>query len=130
MRIWKLSALLMIISFSLLGCNTIHELKQRVNAIEIENIDLQQVSDGAYEGEYDAAIVKARVKVVVKDHRIVEIELLQHENGRGKPAEVIPAQVVAAQSLQVDTISKATYSSKVILEAIEQALRKGLIQPD
>jgi uncharacterized protein with FMN-binding domain len=106
------------------------EFRQRINAIEIENIDLQQVADGEYEGEYDAAIVKARVKVIVKDHRIVDIELLQHENGRGKPAEVIPAQVVAAQSLQVDTISKATYSSKVILEAIEQALRKGLTQPD
>jgi len=38
--------------------------------------------------------------------------------------------VVAAQSLQVDTISKATHSSKVILEAIEQALRKGLTRPD
>jgi len=130
MKVWKLSTLLMIISLSLLGCKTIREFQQRINAIEIENIDLQRVSDGEYEGEYDAAIVKARVKVIVKDHRIVDIELLQHENGRGKPAEVIPAQVVAAQSLQVDTISKATHSSKVILEAIEQALRKGVTQPD
>jgi len=130
MKVWKLSTLLMIISLSLLGCKTIREFQQRINAIEIENIDLQRVSDGEYEGEYDAAIVKARVKVIVKDHRIVDIDLLQHENGRGKPAEVIPAQVVAAQSLQVDTISKATHSSKVILEAIEQALRKGVTQPD
>jgi len=130
MKIWQLNVLLMIVSLSLLSCKTMREFQQRINAIEIENIDLQQVADGEYEGEYDAAIVKARVKVIVKDHRIVDIELLQHDNGRGKPAEVIPAQVVAAQSLQVDTISKATYSSKVILEAIEQALRKGLTQPD
>jgi len=130
MKVWKFNVILMIISLSLLSCKTISEFRQRIDAIEIENIDLQQVSDGEYEGEYDAAIVKARVKVIVKNHRIVDIELLQHENGRGKPAEVIPAQVVAAQSLQVDTISKATHSSKVILEAIEQALRKGLTQPD
>ena len=130
MKVWKFNVTLMIISLSLLSCKTISEFRQRIDAIEIENIDLQQVSDGEYEGEYDAAIVKARVKVIVKNHRIVDIELLQHENGRGKPAEVIPAQVVAAQSLQVDTISKATHSSKVILEAIEQALRKGLTQPD
>ena len=130
MKVWKINVILMIISLSLLSCKTISEFRQRIDAIEIENIDLQQVSDGEYEGEYDAAIVKARVKVIVKNHRIVDIELLQHENGRGKPAEVIPAQVVAAQSLQVDTISKATHSSKVILEAIEQALRKGLTQPD
>ena len=130
MKVWKFNVFLMIISLSLLNCKTIREFQQRINAVEIENIDLQQVSDGEYEGEYDAAIVKARVKVIVKNHRIVDIELLQHENGRGKPAEVIPAQVVAAQSLQVDTISKATHSSKVILEAIEQALRKGLTRPD
>jgi len=130
MKVWKFNVTLMIISLSLLSCKTISEFRQRIDAIEIENIDLQQVSDGEYEGEYDAAIVKARVKVIVKNHRIVDIELLQHENGRGKPAEVIPAQVVAAQSLQVDTISKATHSSKVILEAIEQALRKGVTQPD
>ncbi len=130
MKVWKFNVTLMIISLSLLSCKTISEFRQRIDAIEIENIDLQQVSDGEYEGEYDAAIVKARVKVIVKNHRIVDIELLQHENGRGKPAEVIPAQVVAAQSLQVDTISKATHSSKVILEAIEQALRKGLTRPD
>jgi len=130
MKVWKFNVFLMIISLSLLNCKTIREFQQRINAVEIENIDLQQVSDGEYEGEYDAAIVKARVKVIIKDHRIVDIELLQHENGRGRPAEVIPAQVIAAQSLQVDTISKATHSSKVILEAIEQALRKGLTQPD
>jgi len=130
MKVWKFNVTIMIISLSLLSCKTISEFRQRIDAIEIENIDLQQVSDGEYEGEYDAAIVKARVKVIVKNHRIVDIELLQHENGRGKPAEVIPAQVVAAQSLQVDTISKATHSSKVILEAIEQALRKGLTRPD
>jgi len=130
MKIWKLSALVLLVGMLLSDCQMMREFRQRINAIEIENIDLQQVSDGEYEGEYDAAIVKARVKVIVKDHRIVDIELLQHDNGRGKPAEVIPAQVVAAQSLQVDTISKATYSSKVILEAIEQALRKGLTQPD
>ncbi|MBL7068114.1 MAG: FMN-binding protein, partial [Candidatus Marinimicrobia bacterium] len=38
----------------------------------------------------------------------------------------IPGNVVAAQNLQVDTVSKATASSKVILEAIEQALKKGI----
>jgi uncharacterized protein with FMN-binding domain len=43
-------------------------------------------------------------------------------NGKGKPAEVIPQKVMDAQSLQVDTISGVTSSSKVILKAIEKAL--------
>ena len=62
------------------------------------------------------------MKVFVKDHKIERIELVKHRNGKGAPAEAITGKVVEAQSLQVDAISGATYSSKVILQAIENAL--------
>jgi len=123
------SFLVMLITLMLLllmGCKQLREYKQRINAIEIEEIDLQKVKDGEYIGEVDAVLVKAKVLVKVRDHRISEIQLLKHQHGRGAAAEVIPSQVVAKQSLKVDTITKATSSSKVILEAIEQALRQGL----
>ena len=124
----KLAWILLIagVSLTLNNCKAFKEYKARVAAIEIENIDLQQVSDGEYTGEYDAILVKVTVKVVVKNHTIETIELLQHNNGKGGDAEVIPGNVVKAQSLQVDTISGATASSKVILEAIELALKKGI----
>ena len=67
----------------------------------------------------------AKVSVTVKDNKITDITLLNHKNERGKPAEVIPEKVLKAQSLQVDTISGATNSSKVILKAIENALMSG-----
>lgn len=108
------------------SCKELREYKQRINAIEIEEIDLDKVKDGEYTGEYDAVLVKAKVLVKVQNHRISAIQLLKHEHGRGAAAEVIPQRVVAKQSLKVDTITKATSSSKVILEAIEQALRQGL----
>jgi uncharacterized protein with FMN-binding domain len=53
---------------------------------------------------------------------IKKIEIVRHLNGQGKPAEVIPDRVIEMQSLDVDIISGATYSSKVILKAIENAL--------
>lgn len=109
-----------------MSCKFIKEYNARVAAIEIENVDLQQVADGEYIGEYDAILVKVKVRVTVKNHAIETIELLQHNNGRGEAAEVIPDQVIKAQSLRVDTISGATSSSKVILEAIELALKKGI----
>jgi len=124
----KLAWILLIagVSLTLNNCKAFKEYKARVAAIEIENIDLQQVSDGEYTESFDAIFVKATVKVVVKDHRIKSIDLVEHNNGKGGDAEVIPANVVKAQSLQVDTISGATASSKVILEAIELALKKGI----
>jgi len=99
---------------------------RRVDAIKIENIDLQKVRDGDYSGEYDAILVKVEVLVKVRDHLITEIELVRHNNGRGKPAEAVIDTVVARQSIAVDAVSGATSSSKVILEAIQLALQKGL----
>lgn len=119
--------LLLLIALLLLGsCTKLLEYKRRIAAIEIEDIDLRKVRDGEYTGECNATLVKAQVLVKVQEHRITEIRLVRHEHGRGAAAEVLPQSVVAKQSLQVDTITGATASSKVILEAIEQALRKGL----
>ena len=118
--------LLAVVGLTMMNCKSMKEYKERVAAIEIENVDLQKVADGEYTGDFDAIFVKATVKVVVKDHKIEAIELIQHDNGRGANAEVIPDNVVKAQSLLVDTISGATSSSKVILEAIEQALKKAI----
>ncbi|HDP67388.1 MAG TPA: FMN-binding protein [Candidatus Marinimicrobia bacterium] len=118
--------LIALLGLPLTSCRTIREYKEKVAAIEIEDLDLQAVADGEYLGKYDVRLVKAAVKVVVRNHRIESIELLRHDNGRGEDAEVIPGQIVKAQSLRVDTISGATSSSLVILEAIELALKKGM----
>jgi uncharacterized protein with FMN-binding domain len=55
--------------------------------------------------------------------RIGTTDLVKHRNGRGAAAEAITGKVISAQSLKVDTISGATMSSKVILLAIESALK-------
>lgn len=91
--------------------------------IQIENIDLSNIEDGVYNGNYNFnGLVKVEVEVSVKNSAISDIKLLRHDNGRGKDAEKIPEDVIKAQSLNVDTISGATVSSKVILKAIENAL--------
>lgn len=96
--------------------------KETINGIKIENVDLSKVKDGNYTGNFDAIFIGAEVNVKVENHKILDIELVKHKNERGKKAEVIPERVVQAQSLQVDTVSGATNSSKVILRAIENAL--------
>jgi uncharacterized protein with FMN-binding domain len=92
--------------------------------IQIQNIDLTKIKDGTYEGAHEAFPVVVEVKVTVENHKITEIELVKHTNGQGKAAEAIIEEVISAQSLQLDVVSGATYSSKVILKAIENALIK------
>ena len=95
---------------------------EELKYLEIEEVDLSTIKDGTYYGEYSALPVLAKVKVTVEGHQIKDIELLEHVNGQGSGAEIIPATVVEKQTLQIDTVSGATYSSKVILAAIENAL--------
>jgi uncharacterized protein with FMN-binding domain len=120
-----LTALLIIAGFAIaamgLMAYTEKNLEKLVNA-EIKDVDISKLEDGVYTGSYSTFPVSAEVRVTVKGQRITGIDLLEHNNGKGKPAEVIPGRVVEAQSLEVDAISGATYSSKVILKAIENAL--------
>ncbi|MDD2428276.1 MAG: FMN-binding protein [Eubacteriales bacterium] len=93
-----------------------------LNDMPIQQIDLVSVENGVYAGSFSVFPVSVEVSVTVEDHMITDIDLVKHSNGQGKAAEVIPAKVVQAQSLAVDAVSGATYSSRVILKAIENAL--------
>jgi uncharacterized protein with FMN-binding domain len=95
------------------------------NEIELGEVDLSSVAPGIYRGEYKAGPVKAVVSVEVAGGRIQSIEILEHRNLLGRKAEQqIPSRVLNAQSVQVDTVSRATASSMVILKAIEIALSR------
>ena len=99
--------------------------KKAIADIVIETPDISRIQNGTYNGVFDANMISADVDVIVKDHRITEIVLNEHNNGRGASAEAITEEVILKQSLEVDTISGATNSSKVILKAIEIALENG-----
>ena len=94
----------------------------QLSVLSIANPDLSKIADGIYEGSYEAFPVKVVVTVGIADHRIVSVDLEEHRNGQGKPAESLLPQIVATQSVELDVVAGATYSSKVILKAVEQAL--------
>ena len=105
---------------------SIGDYKAKVDALTFDEIDLSQAADGVYEGQCDTGVVRARVQVTVRDHRLESIELLEHENGKGAPAEVILERMLQHQTTAVDTVSGATCSSKVLRKAVENALAAGL----
>ena len=90
--------------------------------ITLNDLNLDQVADGSYNGSYSVFPVSVEVTVTVNDHIITEIDITKHDNGQGQAGEAIIEDVLESQSLEVDVISGATYSSKVILLAIQDAL--------
>lgn len=108
----------------ILGFNIWKSTNYINNKLNISEINLSTVEDGEYTGEYNTALISAKVRVTVENQQITGIEIMRHNNGRGSPAESIIEKVLDKQSLKVDTVSGATLSSKVILKALEESLKK------
>lgn len=96
--------------------------------LTVEDVDVSKVPDGTYRGSYKLFHVSAEVEVTVDDGRITTIAFLD----TGKMAEetqedieIIFADVISAQSLDVDMASGASVSKKVSLKAVEEALTGG-----
>jgi uncharacterized protein with FMN-binding domain len=90
--------------------------------IAIKTPDFSALADGTYRGSFAAFPVSATVDVAMSGGRVEQVEIVSHRCGKGRPAEAIVNDVVASQSLEVDVVSGATLSSRVILKAIETAL--------
>ncbi|MGN0482574.1 MAG: FMN-binding protein [Lachnospiraceae bacterium] len=85
----------------------------------------KNASDGIYEGDCDVGYIYAKVAVEIQKNKIRSIRILEHRNERGKPAEQMADAVKEKQRLDVDAVSGATNSSKVIKKAIENAVKKA-----
>ena len=92
----------------------------------VEDPDLSKVEDGIYRGKVETMLVKVEVEVSVKNHKIISISIIKHENGKGKPAEAIVDAIVKDNSTDVELIAGATMSSLVIRAAVIDAVNKGI----
>jgi uncharacterized protein with FMN-binding domain len=92
----------------------------------INDVDLNKVEDGVYQGEFTGGRWKNKLEVTIKDHQITDIGLLNASKASGIAAigEKLFQQVKEKQSLQVDTVSGATVHTKAILKSIENALTR------
>ena len=121
--------LLLALALLVLGGMTAMQAQARRSMAELDAvpvIPLSAVTDGVYEGVQETPLVKVTVSVTVQNHAIAGIQLLRHENGRGAPAEALLEEMVRGNTSEVEVVSGATMSSKVITAAVRNALAKGV----
>jgi uncharacterized protein with FMN-binding domain len=107
---------------------TANVLKKDLNALKnapISDTNISILKDGKYHGEYQVAPISVKLDVYVQAGRITKIDLIEHKNGKGKPAEASLQKIIDNQKINVDSVSGATYSSMVIKKAIEKALENN-----
>jgi uncharacterized protein with FMN-binding domain len=92
--------------------------------LEINEVDLSRLNDGAYSGAYKGGRWTNEVNVTIKDHRIAGVEIVK-DVMLPKPevtAELINL-VLEKQSPKIDAISGSTVTCKAYLKSIENALK-------
>ena len=109
-----------IVAALLIGCTTAYK------SLQASLPDIGSKPDGIYRGEYNVSgtPVKVILDVAVNAGRMTQINIVKHSGSSiGKRAEAITGTIIEKQSLDVDSVSGATASSKGILKAVENALQ-------
>jgi uncharacterized protein with FMN-binding domain len=94
-----------------------------LNAVDFDKLK----NDGVFHGVYEGGMYGWRANAcdaTVKSGRVIAIQLASSQDpGAGNTdVEMLYDRVIAAQSLQVDTVSGATLTSKAYLQCVENAL--------
>lgn len=93
-----------------------------------EAIALEDVSDGTYTGTSEGHNGLMTVDVTVENQEITDINVVSHleTEGLSDPAfDQVPDQIIDSNSLDVEIVSGATFTSEAIIEAINDALSQN-----
>jgi uncharacterized protein with FMN-binding domain len=110
-----------------IGWSRLSKEHSEARSLPLDAVDFGRLADGTYHGAYEGGMYKWRANecdVTVTDGKVTAIQLVgsQDPGGKNTQHEPLYERVVEAQSLQVDTISGATLTSKAYLKAVENAL--------
>jgi len=95
------------------------------NQVSINELNLSTLSDGTYNGQYDAGRWSNEVNVTIKDHKIIKIDVVKDVSlAKPEVTEAIISRVIEKQNTKVEAVSGATVTSKAYLKAMENALKK------
>ena len=84
-----------------------------------------ELTDGVFEGTGTSFGGDLKVAVTVEGGKITKVEVLSHGDTAGvcdAAMEKVPAEIVEAQSADVDVVTGATFTSKGIMAAVKNAL--------
>ncbi len=85
-------------------------------------------TEGSYTAQAQGHNAPIEVKVTFSQDAIVDIQIISHEETSGiadTPLTRIPEEIIASQSLEVETVTGATFTSKALLEAVKDAVAQA-----
>lgn len=108
------------LGFAVINVMTLNKIRD----MPIGKIDLTKIDDGIYQGEEKAGNYVYKVKVEVKNHKIVDIEGVDNRKSSYVAyAEGVFPKIIKQQKANVDAVTGATTTSKALMKAVENALK-------
>lgn len=110
-----------------IGWSFLAKEHREAGGLPLNAVDFGRLNDGIYHGVYEGGMYKWRVNecdVMVTNGKVTDIKRTASKDPGGENTDynMLYDRVIEAQSLQVDTISGATLTSKAYLQAVENAL--------
>ena len=141
-------ALTFIIHLFNVGISGVNLLKTPVATLDKAEISMDELSylagesavsadgtimyaDGVYTGVADGYGPDLTVEVTIENNVITDVEVVSHNEVNERfwslPIAQLPGEIVEAQSIEVDSISGATYTSVGIKNAVLHALSQAIV---
>ncbi|UCE07720.1 MAG: FMN-binding protein [bacterium] len=108
----------------LLAMSSVMQYSQLVHyrSLPVNEIDLSNIDDGYYIGKVDYGF-EYEVKVHIKNHKIENIEIIKNRDSfYARLAEGIKHKIIREQKVNIDAVTGATTTSKVLMKAVETAI--------
>ena len=110
-----------------IGWSFLSKEHKEARSLPLDAVDFCKLKDGNFYGMYEGGMYKWRrneCEVMVKNGKVTDIQLTSSKDPgtENTDYEMLYDRVIQAQSLQVDTISGATLTSKAYLQCVENAL--------
>ena len=123
-------AAMMIAGVSFVGSIPINTSVQTTTVVSDQNLSAGRFTDGVYTGSAQGFRSETVVSVNVENGIITSVTVESSGDDReflAKAKQMIIPAIISAQSVDVDTVSGATFSSKGIINAVRDALGSQLV---
>ncbi len=120
--------LVAILAFSLCACNSSTGDSSATSTSDSSTETSAKYTPGTYVGKAQGIRSEVEVSVTFDENSITNIEVTSHgetKNIADAAIEKVPAEILEAQSLDVDVVTSVTFTSRAIINAVEEAAKQA-----
>ena len=95
---------------------------KEASSLPFYKVELSQLEDGEYEGQTYTSFLHLKLKVIVENHQLKNIEVLENDGIDGETAKPIINEMIKQNKIVVPAIKGAELGSLVYISCVSSAL--------